>query len=230
MKKILILSSILCLSIQLKAQDPKESKHEIAFNASQFLSNYLNFNGFAQTNNNYLVTYKYVLGDLRLRSGLNVFANNVNRTDNWGNDFRTRNINFRVGVEKQRELNKHFDAFCGIDLVTDQSGTVNVSNLELWDGNESKKVDRNIVNKNELYGLAPVAGVQWNFSERLSIYTEARAVFAYSESENYTEWDGVNQGMRDVYGEAFFDKNFRGSYNRSIQFFVPLDIFLALSF
>lgn len=230
MKKILILLFVAFYSLQINAQEADENKHELAFNASQFLSNYLNFNGFAQTNNNYILTYKYDLGPLRLRSGINAYVSNVNRTDNWGNDFRSSNLNFRIGVEKQKELNQHFDAFIGVDLVTDQASGTNTQKFELWDGNESKMVDRNIVNKNELYGVAPVAGIQWNFSKRLSIYTEARAVIAYGETENFTEWDGVNQGMRDVYGEAFFDRNFRGSYNRSLQFFVPLDIFLALNF
>lgn len=223
---------ILILGLQVNAQETKtEQRHELAFNASQFISNYLNFNGFAQTNNNYLLTYKYDLGPMRLRTGLNAFAQNSNRTDNWGNDFSSHNINFRIGVEKQKEISRKFSAFYGVDIVSMWSGSKQTQdNIELFDGNEVVEVSRSQLNTGESYGIAPVVGLQFKMTNRLSLYTEARAVFAYSENENYLEWDMITDDLRNFYGDEFFDRNFRGSYTNQFQMFIPLDVFIALSF
>jgi len=229
--KNLLLTFILTASSFIGFGQDFSPKNEFGLNATGFVANYFNLGG-VTSNTPYLVDYKrQLVPSVYLRSGLDFSFRNNNTSQQNGNRFysSTRRVNLRVGVEKRKPLGAKFEWHYGFDAVGGIDKTETSSNQQLFSNGEI--VTAKIINGNNLtsVGAGPLAGIRWNLSPKISLWTEARSYLIYGEREIKSGWEGVPDDLLNS-NPGFFDTKTRTDYAADLNFFAPLDLYISFKF
>lgn len=159
----------------------KRNEHQIGLNATQFFKQFINFGGNANIPiSPYLFSYKILNRKnlLAFRSGLGLaIAQNKQNTDQSTFTGNSIALDGRLGFEKQFNLHKRWDVWAGFDvpfnLLNEKSSTNNPN------------FDRVTLTNRFNYGYGPVFGIQWNITNRISLFTEA-SLYVFHGKEKVT--------------------------------------------
>ncbi|MBO6516406.1 MAG: hypothetical protein JJ975_07625 [Bacteroidia bacterium] len=227
----IILSSILSILVCSFSygQTSNKVRHELGVNASGFASNYLNFSGVVQSNNPYSITYKSLRskGGLRVGLGGTYIKRDIHPPNQFSSDVVNGTLDFRIGYEWHNLLNDHWSFFYGLDGVIKNVRSEATSRTRLFNGRELVDIDVWSVARREGFGAQAVTGLQWNIKPRISLNTEARVLFVYTEIETGTEFRNVPQEVRDFNPGVDFDAKLNTDFERTLNFLVPLDIYVV---
>lgn len=168
MKTTLISLSFILLNTICWTQEKVYTKM-VGMNATSFVKSFLSFNEQSPTGTPYQFTFRKISENgkaFRSKIGLN-FSNTTN--EEQGEDDKTTltfvNIELALGYEKRLQLDKRWLMYGGFDVLLGINQTI----LKNTDG-----VDQFTSQSQEITGgLAPLAGLQFNITDRLSLSTEA---------------------------------------------------------
>ena len=186
MKKFtLLLITVLAVSFfssTLFAQDndapTKARYHEIGINATTFINKFISLNGNDVDLGDYMLTYKYHIGNKALRLGVGgQFSNFSEQLSNGGGnrDSKKMEFNFRVGYEWNKQVSKKWNFYAGLDIVSGISETVTQTN-------NSEKVS--LTNKTSSFGAGPIMGIQFFINSHISLRTEGSLYYLHSSINN----------------------------------------------
>lgn len=211
----------------------KEYKNEFSLNTTGFIANYFNLGG-VSSNSLYIVDYKREIGtDLYFRSGLDASYSNDNtsQTNQSRAYFNTKRFDLRLGVERRKKLGKKWFWHYGVDIIGGMNyGTSTSSQQFLNDQFVQEDVKRISALENENIGFGPVTGLRWEISPRISLWTEGRLYFNYSETKNLTRWEDVSESVKNRNTGFNFDTNSNTNYRTAANAVLPLDVYVTFSF
>lgn len=230
-KKLALLSLSFLLLTTLVAQERK-FKNEFHLNATGFVGNYLNFGNGPISNNPFLLGYKRVYRNKAIRFGAFGSSSSSNRVVNPQQPRSYRNskeLELRTGFEWRKMLNPKWMFFYGLDLAVGftDNRTTNFQNVN-FQGTQVLVKNISSFAQNS-YGGGPIAGLQWDFSKRISLLAESRAYFNYSEIHTKTKWEDVPDQLRVAQNSGFKDQD-NVDYLSQFQIFLPLDLFVIIKF
>ncbi len=200
---------LFCQNITLNAQDTsKILRHELGFNATNFVKQILNFSSTTIPFSPYTITYKYLGNNFNVRFGAGVTTSKeTEKIQNSTNDRTTKNyaMNYRFGIEKQSIITKHWKCYYGIDLMYDYvDNTSNFSSSSIrsrYDGN----------------GAGLVYGLQYYFNKRISLFLETGFnVMKYKSKTMITNSSNPNNNQTET----------RSGTSGSV--FLPSTLFLSI--
>jgi len=151
MKRIFLLFTIALFSTFSYSQDLNYNR-QIGFDATGFLSQFLNFGGSSSNRSPYFFTYRKYGEKKNTRIGLGAQLDLQ-----FTNERTSSSIDFRVGEERFHDYGKRWRAFygwdfkAGLDVITNPNSS-NAANIRI--------------------GAAPFAGLQFRLNERISFATE----------------------------------------------------------
>jgi hypothetical protein len=229
--KNLVLTLLLTSIYFIGFSQEQAPKNEFGLNATGFVANYFNLGG-VSSNTPYLIDYKRKLvPGLYLRSGLDFGFRNNNTSQQNGNRFysSTKRVNLRIGVEKRKPLGAKFEWHYGLDAIGGLNFTESTSHQQFFSQTGIVSVKSISGNESSSIGLGPVAGLRWNVSPRISLWTEARSYFIYNELKILSRWEDVPDDLFNQ-NPGLFDTKSRTDYNANLNFFVPLDLYVSFKF
>ena len=167
-------------------QGPKK-KHlnELGLDMTPFIKFYLNFSGNGSFNYqpNYMLTYRHYFkkGNLRSAIGGNYYyseSSSPYNGDTLNLKFFKKQSSFelRVGYEFFQNLSRRWQVYYGADLRT--SYFYQKDDAPYWNGGYANGIE----NISKGLGLAPVLGIRFKMSRRVSLITESSFLIQYSES------------------------------------------------
>lgn len=200
MKRIPLIIALCFIGLSTFAQDTtkvKQHLNEFGIDVTGFLKEYLNFGvsdpalyspSYTPT---YYLTYRrhFNCGNLRVQVGGSYSNNQI--SSNYNSDTnryyeKGYSINTSIGWEFYDNLGKKWQVFYGADL----RGSYVYSNN---DDNTSGVVTANgslffngWLSKTQIYGLAPLLGIRFKLTKRLSILTETSYTFNWEYDFNGT--------------------------------------------
>jgi len=171
MKKLLSISVLFICSIAVFSQEkttPSVYNHQVGINATAFIKQFLTFNNnITVTNSPYLLTYKHITEGGGLRTGLGLSYSDIIESPASGGVRRAKtnaaSIDFRLGFEAQKQLNKRWLFYYGLDalysyrLLRVQSSVLTPSPFQ---PNSEIITDRETFG----FGAGPVLGVEFKIS------------------------------------------------------------------
>jgi hypothetical protein len=224
----LVVFSVISGFAQVEDNYPKRSMMSI--NATGFFSNYVNL-GTTTSNTPYLIDYRYAINKkLQIRSGLNFSSSSMN--NDMGNGRRdksnSQNIDFRLGILSNNEISKKWSWYYGLDLIFSEFMTTSINQTAIFaSGKQGTAVVENLF-YNQQFGGGPIFGLKWDVSSRISIWTESRLYYTYTESINTTTWSDFSIDIPE--NDRRFDERKTDNYLSSTRFFLPLDVFVGIKF
>ena len=153
MNRIPFLITFLFITTFSYSQDLNHNR-QFGFDASGFLSQFLNFGGSASGNTIYYLTYRKFGEKKNKRYGL---GGNLAILGGGGSTSSRLNVNYRYGTERFHDFEKRWRAVYGMDFTQDLS-TVSGT-------------DRDFVFSYG-FGIAPFLGLQYRINSQLSLSTE----------------------------------------------------------
>ena len=151
----------------------------ISIDATGLLRQFFNLNtGSGYLNNDYIIAYRRVLKNnaLKLELGGDISNNNGKLNDTLTNSYTNYILNISLGFEHYSYLSKKWTFYYGINAVFNYSEYKNKSdwttNSYCTNANSSKSI-----------GLAPVLGIVFKITNRVSIATETSYNFSYVRTE-----------------------------------------------
>lgn len=204
MKKTLLILLFLPVGIFAQEAAPSERTFILGLNATDFVKSFLSFNETQPFGTNpYDFTMRRVnANNVASRIGVGVRFSMANQEDDQDDDefkFTSYGINLGIGQEKRIPLSKRWLFYVGGDLVLRYSNAVNESIFE--DGSQTNT-------ENEMgFGLAPVVGIQFNLSERVSLSTEGFFECLFAQEVDKSEGTGsasdFNSEVKTTFISAF---------------------------
>jgi hypothetical protein len=215
----------------LSAQDHVSPKNSVGINATGFVANYLNFGGNVQTNNPYIFIYNRDIGPGTIRFGFDINGNitDDNRFVNNTADLRESQWDARLGYSWSKEISKRFDLIYGADLIYGESNFYRKTKQNFWTQTGIQSVDNITINDTKTYGAGPIAGIQFNVNEKIALYTEARLYGRYQEMKQGFKYENVSEELLTQFPNNFHNNVF-DSFNKDVNIYLPLDIYLIFNF
>jgi hypothetical protein len=168
----------------IKPRAAKEHLNELGLDMTPFIKFYLDFSdyGSGYYPANYFLTYRHYFKKGNLRSGLGGNYNYSQTPSPYNGDSlkikyesRQKSFEFRIGYEFFQNLSKHWQVYYGADVI---AGYYYLKNdAPFWNGGYANGTE----NETQAIGLAPVLGVRFKISNRLSLLTEANFLVQYSQ-------------------------------------------------
>lgn len=197
----LILTSVLTLmlahfygqdtikSISTSTQIPvKKHLNEVGVDITPFIKFYLNFsdNSGWYYQPNYMLTYRRYFKKSNFRSAIggNYLYSETPSPYN-GDSLKIKYYNrqssfvLRIGYEFFQNLSRRWQVYYGADLTTSYSHQRN--DAPYWNGGYANGQESTAKG----FGLAPVLGVRFKMSKRISLITESSFLIQYSESSSF---------------------------------------------
>ncbi len=232
MKQFFLYIITIGFTFHLSAQD-KIPKNEFNVNATGFVANYFSLGSGPSSNNPYIFGYKRLFENSAFRTGFNYNSRSSNTLVNPQqprSNFSSKNIDIRIGFEFRKPLSNKFMWFYGIDATSNYNlnKSKNVQTFFKGSFNETS-VTQLSLNSGTSFGGGPIAGLQWNISKKIVLFTEARAYFNYSENHTNTNWEGVTDLLRNNFQGNFESKD-NVDYFKNFDLFLPIDLFVAFKF
>ncbi len=182
MKKLSLITAMCMLGLSVFAQDTTKTKrhlNEFGIDATGFLRQYLNIGSSQQYpeyyNPTYYLTYRrhFKAGNLRAAIGGDFHNNQIpidrfSNLDSTNNKYYDKGNSFyaAIGWEFYNNLSKRWQVFYGIDLQTTLLFEKN--EFEYDNGGYATGYD----SRTQIYGVAPLLGIRFQLTKRLSILTE----------------------------------------------------------
>lgn len=219
-----LISALLCMVSFLAVAQESETKQSIGVNGTQFIANYLNFGGFVNSNNPYMILYTRDMGPGHLRAGANLFMRQTddNRNPNMRADEKVSQLNLRVGYGFSKPLGKRFNLLYGADIFYGNGQNYRSTEMQVWTQNGLVRMVQISENNSQQYGAGLIGAIDFSLGERVRLYTESRLYAHYEEREQGIKWQGE--------GSDQFTDNVNKSFDKQLQLFLPLDIFIQLQF
>lgn len=180
MKKYFLSTMLLVCFLSASSQDIKTHKNEFGLDFTGFARQFL-FNNNDEFSSNYydpiyFVTYRRHIKKSNLRFGIGgSYEDKHYPSSNPNDSLRYHSVNnsvdLRLGYEFTSEIAKRWQVFYGVDLRSSISHYKNdapFNNAGYANGSEGR---------NNTYGVAPVLGVRFRITDRLSLLTEANFAF-----------------------------------------------------
>lgn len=228
MKKQLALCVVLSLMIfRLSGQDTlqiKKHRNELGLDFTPFLKFYSNF---SQNNIDYqpiyYLTYRYHFPHGNIRAaigGMSITSDSPSTDPNiLPLTFKSRSysVNVRIGYEFFQELSKRWQVFYGLDFRP---------------GYEYRKEDNQFSNggysngyegKTNYYAIAPVLGLRFRITKRMSLLTESSLQYTISKASTRRYYIPLNAGI-----PARADDPLQKNTATSTNFNLPLSLILTI--
>jgi hypothetical protein len=181
MKQVILLSVVSLLTLQcLKAQvaDSAHYKNSIAIDATSLVNSVLSFSGSGPWSQSpYIIEYRRMIGKKNVvKAGMNVFvySSGDTRNDTLPNGRSDLRFTIGAGYERLVPINKRWTFYFGTDMAY---AYLNFQGKYSW-SSASYMTDHQEEN---VYSIAPIAGMIFHLNKRLSISTESRLQFNYSQ-------------------------------------------------
>ena len=200
---LLFSSSVFAQSNEPLTISKKPYQIQAGINVIAFVRQFVNFSG---ANNN-LATSPYSINvkafkqlaqkdaliGIRLGSGyVNTNSSTENPTNSNSNFIET--LDLRVGIEYQKMITKKWIGYVGFDYISQKGTNNSVSRFINTGGNPTENVTSN--NRTTLMdGAGFVFGMQFNFSKRIALATEATYYYSdnWSKTTNFSTNGNNNQ-------------------------------------
>jgi hypothetical protein len=217
----------------LNAQESSKDiyRSTVSVNATMFFANFVNF-GNVQMNTPYIIDYRYNFNPKhQIRTGLN-FVHSTSNSKEFNNPDRVYRentmIDFRIGYLYNSKVAKKWNLFYGIDLIYSENNN-NIQNKTNIFANNQQGTARITTNSiSNSMGGGPLLGLQWNITDRISLWTESRFVYRYNENIQSFTWDEFSI---DISGEeSRFEIDNKEDFSSNTFLFMPLDVFVAFKF
>lgn len=209
MKKLTLLTCIICLCTYVFGQDdnksPRTSTYEFGINATGITNLLLGGNGNIQEQNPYLFTFK-TIGQkghgFRLGLGAKMEYSRIpeNERKNYDADF-----DLRLGYEHQWYLSPKWVTYLGVDAI---GGYADFGSQTDFVKTENKIYD---------IGGGPVWGIQWMISEQVSLYTETAFYYRHISITDKVTFNGEANDPET-------------SSEDKLNFVLPASLYLAVRF
>ncbi|TNE80474.1 MAG: hypothetical protein EP332_07615 [Bacteroidetes bacterium] len=167
-------------------------EHQIGLDATIFIQNFT-FNGGGFVGSPYALNYKLLyqfkkgfIQSAGLRTGLGytrMESSSENIIQKTSNENKSLSYRFRVGIEAQKRINKHWVVYLGYDYVVNESNDLFKNSFK--SGNNTITTESNTKMKSEGSGLA--LGVQFNFNKHISLGTELSVYDLKGTSETISQ-------------------------------------------
>jgi hypothetical protein len=180
MRKILFIITICVLGLSAYAQDTTKAKqhnNEFGIDITGFFKQYLNIGNSSQFPESYTPTYyltyrrHFSCGNLRVQVGGDYVNDQVpgdNSQDTNIGYTRGYSLNASLGWEFFNNLSKKWQVFYGADMQTSLVYSNSNATNEAGQGYLYGRIS-----KTEIIGFAPLLGIRFKLTKRLSILTEA---------------------------------------------------------
>lgn len=168
----------------IKMKLPNPIHVEMSANVTQFVKQFLSLSTSSFEVSPYLIGARIYRKFNSIRAHVGINYNYSNETSNFGdNKINILNNNFRVGYQREMRLSNHFSSYLGVDLLykNDKSITSHSSN----GFSTEQRVEESG------FGASPTFGIQWNFTNRLGLYTEIMLPIMITHSKNYQTGSGI---------------------------------------
>lgn len=192
----------------------KFRRHEIGFNSTLLVKQFVNLGANNIPFSPYQVTYKYLTKknfNLRLGAGLSSSKVTTTTTTTTGQNppdprvTKNYTMNYRLGFEFQNMLTPRWKCYYGADVTYDYQD-VNTSSSSF-----------NLRDKSNGFGAGPVLGIQYYFSDRISVFTELG--FLYKNISSKTD---ITSPQNPSQNQSTKSTELSGN------FFVPTTLFVAI--
>jgi hypothetical protein len=232
MKKLVFITTLLCMISALQAQESTEKvyKNEFGIDGTNFVKQFLNFNSSSSPTSAtpyspvYYLTYrrKFEKGNIRFGAGGN-FTNNNDASqyvpDSLDFRFHNHTVNLRLGWEFAENLSKRWEVFYGLDMRCNF-----IKNLDEYQENSSSYYTgyESITNG---YNLSPLLGIRFRISKRLSVSTEASYSVQYELNKSryfYTPMNNQIEPKPDLKKPEI--KRITGFFTQPFFFYLSFDI------
>jgi hypothetical protein len=194
-----------CFSL---GEDSVFRRHELGFNATLLFKQFLNFNSSNIPFSPYQFTYKYLTKkNINFRLGAGVASSKTIETQLNMDPQTTKNyfMNYRLGLEKQSVINKHWKCYYGLDVTYDYMDS------------KSDFGSTGIRDRSNGFGFGPMLGLQFYINRRISLYTEMTMLYKDISSRTEINNRFNSQQNQDV-----------SSNEVSMNIFLPTTLFLAI--
>lgn len=167
-----------------------EKKHlnELGLDMTPFIKLYLNFsnNGGYNYQPSYMLTYRRYFKNSNFRSAIGGnYLYSESPSPYNGDSLNIKYFNkqssfvLRIGYEFFQNLSRRWQVYYGADLRTTYSHQRN--DAPYWNGGYANGIETT----DNGFGLAPVLGVRFKMSKRVSLITESSFLLQYSTSTTY---------------------------------------------
>ncbi|MCC7296925.1 MAG: hypothetical protein IT244_01225 [Bacteroidia bacterium] len=200
-KKLIVLAAFM-VSIAAKAQ----VKHQLGFNSSQFVKQFIVFNSTSNISNNpYLITYRMMTKKINYRFGIGGNYSNTYE-DLKGSKYYTNTLsyqsNIRLGIDFKKQISKHWFCYSGLDVVMARN-----NQLIQYDPKPGMTVSpKKTTRTGKTNGLTSCFTIEYRISDHITVFTEGNLNFSQnktyenienpdfpsSSSENHTKTGNIN--------------------------------------
>lgn len=176
-KSILLLILSLSLNTIILSQDEdmmeKSTYSEFGVNATSFINEFLSLNNNDADLGDYMIVYKYHMGDKAFRAGLGGNFSQLNEDVDGGGsrESKNNNIQFRIGYEYKKPITNKWLLYTGIDVIGGAENSV--SNTQTFENIK-------ITNSTTSFGGGPILGIQFFINPNISLGTEGSLYYRYS--------------------------------------------------
>lgn len=129
----------------------------------------------------------------------------------------TRQVQARAGYEWESQLANKWSAFYGLDLRGDYTSSKTTYG---YGGDQIPVAKRSSWS----LGVAPVLGLRWRVSNRISLLTEAALAVSYSKNREEVRYLPVGEGVEAIPAELESGSAVGARFTPPLAFFVTVDL------
>jgi len=239
MKRPVLFVFLLCATTAAFAQAPMDAdtlryRNELGIDATPFIKNILQFSEFGGSSyaTIYSITYRRYIKRGALRVGLGGgFSRNESESfqtftgtagDTSVDDFRAHQVDARIGYEFYTNLARRWQIYYGADARLSTAENRAVSRFV--DG--TTETERTQTSSYTYYGVAPVLGVRFRLTPRISLRTEASFSILRSTSESESRVRTTDPSAPPLADQVSLRKSegFVTSFQQPLALFINFDL------
>lgn len=156
------------------------NNHEVGIDISPFLQRFVSGNSSSGSNTiPFYLMYRYHFDRWAIRAGIGGSFRNNESIVNDTMDSKSENsiFNFRLGVEGKIDIYRRWQFFYGVDLYTYTSKSLNQYYFSVDNFNKN-------LNSEKGWGAAPLMGLRFKISDRISVTTETSLIIYYFKGKS----------------------------------------------
>ena len=203
-------------TIEPKREKQKRNiEHDLGFNATFLINQFLNFNGSELAETPYIFIYKLRFEKLGIRAAIGGDLNK-GKTENDGfDDFVESNfyqIDSRIGVEYFKSFGKKWRGHFGVDAVHTFSETESIKNSGFDEITSRLQING--------FGGGPIMGLSFLINDKLSLNTEGAFYYMFSEER-----------LANLFSNTpIADDAIQDTTRQSVSLTLPASVFLVFTF
>ena len=175
-------------------------------------------------------------GTWSFRSGIGFAVDNQTVSLDTINEPREENfysMNFSIGTERKLISGERFGAYIGLDAFASDEFRKTISETRFDNfngGNMITIITRDVIStRSTSFGLSPLLGLEFKFSDRIKLFTETH--INYAKGKSFNGFDTTSR--QDNQGVVTVTNNFTQTQNSKtsdLSVALPTSIFLAITF